>query len=120
MGIMTKILGANDGRGSEDYVELDPDDVDAPAGDAGMQVHIAEITDQTDVIDIKDAVYDGDFVIADITRHSTTDHTTDHVIDELRQVTREVGGDIVRKGDDQLIITPTGVTVAREKLTNRV
>ena len=119
MGIMTRILGADDGRGAEGYVELDPDNVTDATGEAGMQVHIAEISDQTDVIDIKDAVYDGDFVIADITRHSTSDTTTEHVIDELRQVTREVGGDIVRKGDDQLVITPTGVTVSRTKLTDR-
>ena len=113
---MTKILGADEGRGPREYVELDAEDVERDAGDAGMQVHIAEISDQTDVIDIKDAVYDGDFVIADITRHSTTDTTTEHVIDELRQVTREVDGDIVRKGDDQLIITPHGVEINRDPL----
>jgi SepF-like predicted cell division protein (DUF552 family) len=117
MGIMTKILGGGDGPSAEEYVELDLDDFETARGGAGMQVHIAEINDQTDVIDIKDAIYDGDFVIADITRHSTSDGTTEHVIDELRQVTREVDGDIVRKGDDQLIITPTGITVSRTKLT---
>jgi len=81
-----------------------------------MQVHIAEIGDQSDIIPIKDAVYDGDFVIADITRHSTSDRTIEHIIDELRQVAREVDGDIVQKGDDQIVITPTGVSISREKL----
>ena len=116
MGIMSKILGGGGTHSSEDYVELNLDDFESARGDAGMQVHIAEISDQGDIIDIKDAVYDGDFVIADITRHSTTDSTVEHIIDELRQVAREVDGDIVQKGDDQLIITPTGVTVSREKL----
>jgi hypothetical protein len=32
-------------------------------------------------------------------------------------VAREVDGDIVQKGDDQLIITPTGVGISREKLS---
>jgi hypothetical protein len=119
MGIMSKILGNDDGRSAEDYVELDTDDFDTERGTAAMQVHIAEINDQTDVIEIKDAIYDGDFVIADITRHSTTDGTTEHLIDELRQVTKEVDGDIVRKGDDQLIIAPTGVSIARRKLNDQ-
>jgi hypothetical protein len=82
-----------------------------------MQVHIAEIASQRDVIAIKDAVYDGDFVIADITRLRTQDSTTEHIVDELKQVAGEVDGDIVQKGDDQLIITPTGVNISRQKLS---
>jgi SepF-like predicted cell division protein (DUF552 family) len=115
MGIMNKILGG-EGRTTEDYVELDIDDFDTARGDAGMEIRIAEIAGQRDIIDIKDAVYDGDLVIADITRHSTSDSTIEHVIDELRQVAREVDGDIVQKGDDQLIVTPSGVRISREKL----
>jgi SepF-like predicted cell division protein (DUF552 family) len=29
-----------------------------------------------------------------------------------------VDGDIVQKGDDQLLITPTGVNISREKLND--
>lgn len=82
-----------------------------------MTVHIAEISGQQDVVAIKDAVYDGDFVIADITRLRTQDRTVEHIIDELQQVAREVDGDIVQKGDDQLIVAPTGVTISRQKLS---
>ena len=114
MSLMSKILG-DQGHTTDDYVELDVDDVGAPT-DAGLQVHIAEIADQEDVIAIKDAVYDGDMVIADITRLRTSDSTVERVTDELRQVAREIGGDIVQKGDDQLIVTPTGVSISREKL----
>ncbi|WP_224332923.1 cell division protein SepF [Haloprofundus halobius] len=115
MGIMSKILG-NGQRSTEDYVELDLDDFDTAQGEAGMTVHIAEIAGQQDVIAIKDAVYDGDFVIADITRLRTQDRTVEHIVDELQQVAREVDGDIVQKGDDQLILAPTGVKIARQKL----
>lgn len=116
MGFMEKIIGGEQ-RSTEDYIELDLDDV-APAADAGLQVHIAEIHDQEDVIAIKDAVYDGDLIIADITRLTTSDSTVERITDELRQVAKEVGGDIVQKGDDQLIVTPTGVAISREKLGN--
>jgi len=117
MGIMSKILGGGDGRSAEDYVELDPEeDIEAAASGAEMAVHVAEIGDQQDVIAVKDAVYDGDFVIAELTRHSTTDRTSEHIIDELRQVADEVDGDIVQRGEDQLIVAPTGVRIAREKL----
>jgi len=116
MGIMSKILGGSDQRNAEDYVELDLDNFETATGGAGPAVRIAEIAGRQDVIPIKDAVYDGDLVIADITRHSTKDRTVEQIIDELRQVAEEVNGDIVQKGDDQLIITPTGIKISREKL----
>ena len=115
MGLMSKLLGG-DSHSAEDYVELDIDDFDADAGEATVQVRFADISDKNDVIDIKDAVYDGDIVVADITRHTTTDRTMEHISDELKQVAHEVGGDIVQKEDDQIIITPGGVGISRSKL----
>ncbi|MFC3957777.1 cell division protein SepF [Halovivax cerinus] len=116
MGLMSKILGGGGTRTTEDYVELDVDDIAAESGEAAMCVRFAEIDGQSATIDIKDAVYDGDMVVADITRLRTKDKTVEHVLDELRQVVHEVGGDIVQKGDDQIIVTPTGVSISREKL----
>ena len=116
MGLMSKILGETGGtRGTEDYVELSAADVQVDET-ADSLVHIANIGDKSDVIEIKDAVYDGDIVVADITRHSTSDRTMEHITDELKQVAREVGGDIVQKDDDQLIITPADVGISRERL----
>ena len=115
MGLMSKLLGG-DSHTAEDYVELDTDDFDATPSEASMQIRFASISEQTDVIDIKDTVYDGDIVVADITRHSTTDRTMEHISDELRQVAEEVGGDIVQKDDDQIIIAPGGVAISRSKI----
>lgn len=117
MGLMSKILGDSGGsRQTEDYVELSADDLATDDVEAQMQVRIAKINDKSDVIDIKDEVYDGNIVIADITRHTTQDRTMEHITDELKQVAREVQGDIVQKDEDQLIITPTGVGISRERL----
>ena len=117
MGLMSKILGeSGSSRATDDYVELNADDFDTATVEAERQVRIARIGGSNDVIDIKDAVYDGDVVIADITRHSTQDRTMEHISDELKQVASEVGGDIVQKDDDQLIITPAGVSISRERL----
>jgi hypothetical protein len=117
MGLMSKILGDSGGtRATEDYVELDAGDLQLADIETNMQVRIANIGDKNDVIDIKDAVYDGDIVIADVTRHTTQDRTMEHITDELKQVANEVGGDIVQKDDDQLIITPAGVSVSRRRL----
>jgi hypothetical protein len=116
MGLMSKIMGGENATASGEYVELDLDEYDTATGEATMSVHIAEVSDQRDTIEIKDAVYDGDLVIADITTLRTEGRTVEHIVDELRQVAEEVDGDIVQKGDDQLIVTPTGVGISRRKL----
>ncbi len=116
MGFMEKLLGGRESRSTSDYVEIELDDLDGGAEDAVMQIHVAEIDGKEHVIDIKDAVYDGDIVVADITRLRIKDKTVEHIIDELRQVAKEVDGDIVQKGDDQLIVTPTGVRISRTKI----
>jgi SepF-like predicted cell division protein (DUF552 family) len=117
MGLMSKILGeSGSSRNTEDYVELNANEFEMTGTELERQVRIARISDKQDVIEIKDAVYDGDVVVADITRHSTQDRTMEHISDELKQVANEVGGDIVQKDDDQLIITPAGVGIARERL----
>lgn len=115
MGIIDK-LGGNGSSGPTEYVELDTSGVEATGSQSDIRVHIAEIGEQRHVVEIKDAVYDGDVVIADITRHSTKDRTMEHITDELKQVATEVGGDIAQKGDDQLIITPHGVAINRDPL----
>ena len=117
MGLMSKILGeGGSSRQTEDYVELHADDYNLGSEDAERQVRIARISNKQDVIEIKDAVYDGDIVVADITRHSTQDRTMEQISDELKRVANEVGGDIVQKDDDQLLITPAGVAISRERL----
>jgi len=115
MGLMSKLLGSSS-NSAEDYVELDVDDFDANGASASVQIRFADISEKNDVIDIKDAVYDGDIVVADIIRHTTSDRTMEHIVDELKQVANEVGGDIVQKEDDQIIITPGGVGISRSKL----
>jgi len=115
MGLMSKLLGSSS-NSTEDYVELNADDFDVDGTAASVQIRFADISDKNDVIDIKDAVYDGDIVVADIIRHTTSDRTMEHIIDELKQVTNEIGGDIVQKEDDQIIITPAGVGISRSKL----
>ncbi len=119
MGLMDDILGGGSSRQRQaggEYVPLDIDDVEGGVEEATTQVHIARIEGQRDVIDIKNAIYDGDIVVADITRHSATDRTMERITQDLQEITREVGGDIVQKADDQLIITPATVGISRTKL----
>ncbi|WP_311170527.1 cell division protein SepF [Halobellus ordinarius] len=104
-----------------DAPETDDEQFDPDTGGSessqGSSVHVATISEKRDAMVVIDAIHDGDLVIADIARHSMTDSTMDDVVDSLRQVTEDVGGDIVQKGEDELILAPAGMEVARKKLT---
>lgn len=119
MGLMSKILGGREHRELGDYATLDLDDAGTTETEASMNVRIAEVAEKQDALAIKDAIYSGDLVVADITRLRTKDRTTEHIVDDLRRVADEVDGDIVKKGDDQLIVAPAGVRISREKLGTR-
>ncbi|MFC6874899.1 cell division protein SepF [Halobellus marinus] len=96
---------------------VDDPDTAASTASQGSRVHVATVSEKRDAMVIIDAIYDGDLVIADITRHNTADGTVEKIVDSLRQVTEDVGGDIVQKGEDELILAPGGMEIAREKLT---
>ena len=119
MSIVEKLLGQGKSRKANEYEELDIEqyEEDAAKPEVRHQVHIAELRGQEGVMDVKDLVYDGDIVLADISHFNSSDKRLESLMEDLRQVTNEVGGDIVQKGDDQLIITPGGIGISREKIT---
>lgn len=108
-----------DPESPEDYIELEVPETAAIGGGGERSVHIAVITEQRDVLAVRDALYDEDVVIADIGTLTTSGPQVEHIIDELRQTVEELGGDMVKKGDDQLIMTPSGVSISRRKLNQR-
>ena len=117
MGLMDRLVGGQGSRGeSADYIELDIEDFEASSAETETQVHVAKISSQRDVAPIKDAIYDGDIVIADIAPRATRDRTMERVSAELQQAAQEVGGDIVQKDDDQLVITAAGTSISRKRL----
>lgn len=116
MGLKDKLLGTQDKSMSKEYVDLDSGSISRSSNIDDMTVHVASIFDRSDVEHIKDVIYDGDMVIADITRFRTTDTTIKQVTDDLRALAKEVDGDIAQKGDDQIIITPRAVRISREKI----
>lgn len=113
MGIFDR--GRDSGR-PEEYIELEVDAVSPDSTEGNRLVRIAAITEQRDALEIQDAVHNGDIVIADIATLTTSGPTIEHIIDELRTTVEELGGDIVKKGDDQLVLTPPGVEIDRKKL----
>lgn len=118
MGIITDLLGnSDDSENLDNYVELDSDQASV-AETAEHTIHIAEYDNQSDLMSVKDTMYEGDIVILDVAHLAGEDRTMNRLVEELRRVCEDIGGDIVQKGEEQVIIAPRGVAISREKLND--
>lgn len=84
-------------------------------GGDGAEFALAVVEDREDVAAVEAAVRDGVIVLAHIPAEA--DVAGEAAADDLHLVAREVQGDIVQRGDRDLIVTPTGIDIARERLT---
>jgi len=122
---MGKILESLFGKGSSapsesDYMELDLESYEVAAGEdspATMYVKIANINDIKDTPRVKDEIYNGNIVVADIGRLRTDKVACERVLRDLRDVAADVNGDIVGLGDQKyVVITPMSVKISRDKI----
>jgi SepF-like predicted cell division protein (DUF552 family) len=119
---MAKFLDSIIGKGSTsdmEYMELDLASYEtAEVGEpASMYVKIASIADLKETPRVKDEVYNGNVVIVDVSRLKMDKITYERVLKDLREVAKDVNGDIVGLGDQKyVIITPMSVKISRDKI----
>lgn len=104
-----------------EYIDLSAvaDSEEQATPDAPSQstlVRLAEVETQRDLLEAKDALYDGQVIIVYTDRLGNSELTEQLVIDELLSVVREIDGDIVKKVNGQIIATPGPYTVGRDKI----
>jgi len=80
-------------------------------------VKIAAIGDIKDSPRIKDEIYNGNVVIADISRLKMDKVMYERVLKDLKEVAKDVNGDIIGLGDQRyVVITPNSVKISRDKI----
>ncbi|MDD2472447.1 MULTISPECIES: cell division protein SepF [unclassified Methanoculleus] len=117
--LFDSILGKNPVKSEDEYMELDLASYEGSTSEepASMYVKIATIADLKDTPRVKDEVYNGNIVIIDIGRLKMDKVTFERVLKDLRDVAKDVNGDIVGLGDQKyVVVTPMSVKVSREKI----
>jgi SepF-like predicted cell division protein (DUF552 family) len=118
--ILDSLLGKSAVPKEDDYMELDlasfepqgPEDEPASA-----YVKIAGISSLKDTPKIKDEIYNGNIVIADISQLKLDKITYERVLKDLKEVAKDVNGDIVGLGDQRyVVITPQSIKISRDKI----
>ncbi|MDD1673739.1 MAG: cell division protein SepF [Methanomicrobiales archaeon] len=117
--LLDSIIGRNPSVSEDDYMELDLQAFEGAEGEeaASMYVKVATIGDLKDTPRVKDEVYNGNIVIVDVTKLKMDRITYERVLKDLKEVARDVNGDIVGLGDQRyVVITPMSVKISRDKV----
>ena len=118
MGFASKIFGEKKNDVAGGYVDLEKysDSNSDCTPYAKMHVAVGEITRYEDLKEIKDYVYGGNVIIVDFSGISSEEVILKRITDELKQITRDVKGDIAGIGNNQMIVSPGGVKIDRRKI----
>jgi SepF-like predicted cell division protein (DUF552 family) len=116
--ILDTLLGRTSTTTEEDYMDLDLASYEEEeAGAPALYVKIATVGDIKDSPKIKDEVYNGNIVIADISRLKMDKVMYERVLKDLKEVAKDVNGDIIGLGDQRyVVITPMSVKISRDKI----
>ncbi|MDD1651719.1 MAG: cell division protein SepF, partial [Methanomicrobiales archaeon] len=110
--LLDSIIGRSPPTGQDDYMELDLASFEGTMSDqpASMYVKVATIGDLKDTPRVKEEVYNGNVVIIDIGRLKMDKITYERVLKDLKDVAKDVNGDIVGLGDQRyVVVTPMSV-----------
>ncbi len=121
---MVKILGKELGSGkkakseSDEYQELDLSEFEEGFKDepAGTYIRIAELSGLDIMPELKKQVYNGNILMIDVSPAKGDKLVFDRAIKDLKQVVTDVHGDIAMIKEDQVVVTPRGMRIDRQKL----
>ncbi len=108
------------GIAAEQYIDL-TDMAFEDEGLAGLEnaktvVKVGEMFRYEDLSPLTNEVYNGNIVVVDYTSIANDDLTMKRVTAELKNVARDVDGDVAGVGKNLLMLTPRGVKIDRNKL----
>ena len=86
---------------------------------AEMYVRVAQLTTQNELPEIKKEVYDGNILMIDISHIKSDKSMSERAVRDLKQVAADVHGDIAGIGENQIIVTPTGIRIDRTKIIGK-
>ena len=105
------------GKSSEqDYIEVDLSQFEEPRGSNEIILRVAEMGRIEVLPEVKQEIYNGNIVLADIAGLKRDKAALDRAIGELKKAVEDVSGDIAGIGDDLIVLDPKGIKIDREKV----
>jgi len=103
---------------AEEYQELDLSEYEEgfKGEAANSYIKIAELSGLDLMPELKKQVYEGNILMIDISALNKDKLNKDRAIKDLKAVVNDVHGDIAMIKEDQIIVTPRGMRIDRQKL----
>ncbi len=108
-----KLIGKSS---EEDYSEVDLGQFEEMRGSPEIVLRVAELGKVEVLPEIKQEIYAGNIVLADIAGLKRDKAALDRAIGELKKAVEDVSGDIAGIGDDLVVLVPNGIKIDREKV----
>ena len=94
---------------------FDDESLAGPEG-AKTVVKVGELFRYEDLSSLTNEVYDDNIVVVDFTSIANDDLTMKRITAELKNVARDIDGDVAGIGRNLLMVTPRGVKIDRNKI----
>ncbi len=120
MTLIEKLFGSSKQKTDPDeYAEIDISQYEESLEDepAGSYLHVADLTTLKDIPALKKELYAGNMLIVNISSIKADKITFERAVNDLKDVVKDIHGDIVGLGDDYVVVTTTGVKISRAKLS---
>lgn len=113
MGFVSDLVG---GSNDSEYAELTDSDLVNPSTGA-VEIGFVNVKSQNDLVNAKESINAGYVVLLDISYIESNGLSLEVVYSELKSAVDSVGGDIVhKKRNDLIVATPRDITVHRDEL----
>lgn len=115
--VLEKMLGVQDTKSVNDYINLEKfcDKPETATNTAQTHVCIAIVQNNTDTLEVKDKLYDGNIVL--VTIKSTVENTTkERILEQLKNAVEDISGDIIQRTENEFVLTPTKIQISRQKI----
>ena len=122
MGVVGKLFGDKKTSDVDGYVDLEKyvePTAGESSGDAKMYVRVGEIQRYEDLKEFTDYVYGGNILILDFTPIAEEDVILKRITNDLKELAKEINGDIAGIGNNLMIVSPANVKVERRKLRGK-
>jgi len=120
MGIVNKIFGDKKSGDVEGYVDLEKYvETTGDTAPASMYVRVGEIQRYEDLKEFTDYVYGGNVLVLDFSPIAEEEVILKRITNDLKQMAKEINGDIAGIGNNLMVIAPSNVKVERRKLRGK-
>jgi len=117
MGFVNKIFGEKRSGDVGGYIDLEKYMESASQKiPAKMHVRVGEIQRYEDLKNFTDYVYGGNVLLLDFSQIAEEEVILKRVTSDLKEIVKEINGDIAGIGNNLMIVSPNDVKIDRRKL----